>query len=133
MYYVVLQYWGCLEDVYEARPDEIVESDELSSLLHESETDGSDSGDLPIRIFDEFCFYIYQINKLAIAPMDADNVENSTLLGASGDVSPRYNEDDDNSSSLDEEIPKLRVKLTPIEELWTDGRYFKSISLLTCF
>ena len=73
------------------------------------------------------------MNKLAIAPMDADNVENSTLLGASGDVSPRYNEDDDNSSSLDEEIPKLRVKLTPIEELWTDGRYFKSISLLTCF
>ena len=58
-----------------------------------------------------------------MVPINADPSSECDTYGVSGDVRTRYIEDEDSESDTEEEGETLRVKLTPIEEIWTDGRY----------
>ena len=78
---------------------------------------------MPVRYLDEFVFYDFSTNILVIVPINADPSSECDTYGGSGDVRTRYIEDEDSESDTEEEGETLRVKLTPIEEIWTDGRY----------
>lgn len=78
---------------------------------------------MPVRYLDEFVFYDFSTNILVIVPINADPSSECDTYGVSGDVRTRYIEDEDSESDTEEEGETLRVKLTPIEEIWTDGRY----------
>ncbi|EJD02256.1 S-adenosyl-L-methionine-dependent methyltransferase, partial [Fomitiporia mediterranea MF3/22] len=106
---------------YTVHEDEINECDDLCELLAESDPAPGNRKTLPVRILTSFDIYDYESEDRKVLPMEVDPDEDLVCYGASGFTSVQFQSDDEDEDAFSDAVDAcIPVKLTAIQEVWTD-------------